>query len=222
MHRSSKKIIKILTRQVYLLSSLTKESKAYMKIKKILIFVSVGSAIAATGAFCVSMFNTDDVNYIPDYFISLFSSILGGLCTLIGVLLTLSYNKKFQINKDKPMIFVPGRFDFADALTIKCTCGSEPSVTIPNYTIVLKNSDKTAFTIEKIKVEDTEFKPQTISYIGKDELFCISFFCQKKVAFLQLFIQSMDERSYTYQILLKDNAVFLKGEKSHDDCNKNY
>lgn len=221
MHRSPKKIIKILTRQVYLLSSLTKESKAYMKIKKILIFVSVGTAIAATGAFCVSMFNTDDVNYIPDYFISLFSSILGGLCTLIGVLLTLSYNKNFQINKGKPIIFVPGRFDFADALTIKCTCDSEPSITIPNYKIVLKNSDKAAFTIEKIKVEDTEFKPQTISYIGKDELFCISFFCQKKVVLLQLFIQSMDDRPYMYQILLKDNVVFLKEEKCHDDCNKN-
>lgn len=148
------------------------------------------------------------------YFVSIFSAFIGGVCTLGGVMATLFVTHIIQKRKTrddcKPEVYVPGMYDSADAIQIRFTYDNEPQFNVPNYHLHLKNSDKAAFKIEKIIANDTLFIPKSISYIEKNNLFCVSLFHKEKVEQLMLYIKSQDNHTYCIKALLKDDDVLLE------------
>ena len=151
---------------------------------------------------------------INGYFISILSATLGGLCTLGGVVITLVVThiiqKRKTVKDNKPELFVPGKFDSTKIVKIQMTYENEAPFTISNYKVVLKNSDKAPLIIESILSENTIFVPKNVSYIEKDSLFDLAFYCNKKVNELFLTIRSLDDCKYKYKVLLDDGDVSLE------------
>lgn len=167
-------------------------------IVAVLIAIAMLSFIFSSVLLIVSLVQASSET--KGYFISIFSAIIGGICTLGGVLVTyfVDRNRLRQKMKTdtKPEIFVPGNYDFALATRIRMVDGKGTDDFVPNYHIVLKNSDKAPFVIEKMKADESSYLPTSVTYIEKDLLFYLSFYGEQRFKNVTLYIKSMGGYSY--------------------------
>lgn len=152
-----------------------------------------------------------------NYFVTIWSAVLGGLCTLVGVIITVTVdsavNKKKKKEDNKPELFVPGRYDSKEAIKVvmerKRVTGSPGSL----YEIVLKNSDKAPVLVERIVAKRMVYLPKTVFYIEKNNLFCLVFNSKQTIESFQLAVKSVDDCEYLYDIRVKNRDVWIEEVK---------
>lgn len=145
-------------------------------------------------------------------FITLSSAALGGLFTLIGVVITWSLSirseKKRNQEANRPEIYSPTKYDLAEAAQIKlCQDGEKPPI-ICNRLFYLKNSRKAPFRICGLRSSTGKmFRSKSKPFIEPDELFCLAFFCDEVVECFTLSIMSLDDVVYDFEIKLEEGAL---------------
>ena len=217
---SAKEIIVTVSKNLYNL----KRKKKYMKIvrfKNWLIPTLIAVALLAVGVglyFAIKRVSKDDVNGI----IAIYAGVSGGLCTLIGVIITILSNEKMDKEKlresFKPDFYMPSDCNRskADRYTIfKKGTSQRDNSPILNKNLYFKNTDKTPFEIKELKCDDDIFDCKSIC-IDKNCLFCISFnyFSPVKKG-IEILVISRDGNEYVFLVDEDKRNVFLKGDKEN-------
>lgn len=173
--------------------------------KNSIIIMIVASIISIALALGISRMFSENVR---DHFIALASALLGGMSTLLGVLLTVSFSLKNEernsIESSIPFFFVPERYDICDAIQIKMVSENDETNVVPNRKLYFKNSDKVAFRILTIKIEEQSFSSHTAAYIEKKDLFCLNFYHKTAFDHLTINVKSIDNNFYLYHVKLFD------------------
>jgi len=148
----------------------------------------------------------DNIN--GNYFVTIMASIIGGLITLTGVVVTILYNIKQNEERDKkiniPKIFVPIKFDICDATQMQMKC-SDQSKRVSNKHLYLKNSDCNYFSVASLQIRDKIFVPSMTSLIEKGELFCLSFYYKNTLEKATLELRSIDNNCYCYSLYFNND-----------------
>lgn len=148
-------------------------------------------------------------NFDNDIFLSIYSASVGGLASLLSVLLTFFIDglkkKKELMESMKPLFFFPTRYDIVDCCFYKIDYCN-----VCNYNIFLKNDGETGFYIESVTIDEN--KKETKYYIDSKQLFCLQFYSDKKI---QEFKIKTRNRNYHYDFIVRiiDNQVIYEGGK---------
>ena len=156
------------------------------------------------------------------YFVSIWSAVLGGFCTLAGVVITIivSFEDKKRKTKEdnKPELFAPGRYDAKEAVRVFMTDGGQ-NKTSANCRAFLKNSDKAPVIIESINVNGTVYLPKTVFYIEKENLFCIAFYLANYNGWIgekyRLIVRSVDNHKYLYTVTVKNRNTWIEEDEDN-------
>jgi len=149
--------------------------------------------------------------------ISGFCAIIGGVITLIGVRMTIKFekdkDKKTTKEANKPQLYAPLRYKLNEINEISVNNGCDNSP-IWQKKIVLKNSSKCSFKIIAIKVNEKDYNSNVNLCIEPDFLFGLCFNYNDKVQNITLKIESYDESFYDYFVLLENEKKVIKLEVS--------
>ena len=154
------------------------------------------------------------VRFVPfdyrNYLITLVSGLLGGIATLVGVIITIKSVRQADNEKDieskEPEFFAPIRIDICRAVYIKVKTSEDTSI-ISNNKFYLQNTDKTPFVVDSLVVGDKCFFPISMAYIDKNCLFCITYYLKDSAKEAILFLRSIDKKTYRYIININMNRV---------------
>ena len=156
-----------------------------------------------------------------DNIIAIYAGISGGVCTLIGVLLTIFSTKETEKQKSKesfiPYFFMPTNpnLALADKYRIyKRGEGESDGSPIIDVVLTFKNTDKTAFSIKELICDSVTYDGRKI-FIDKKRLFSLSFTYPWKVKNVFLIIDTLDGLSYKYVIDAKKFIVTFEGEQQN-------
>lgn len=185
-----------------------KEPYIYNKsIFDILCIVLITSIVVI--AIMLGMMNLFSVE-IRNHFVAITSGLIGGLATLLGVILTLKSNKKVDEAKEAenktPELYAPIRFDICNAIYIKVYPESGYDK-ISNNKFYLQNTDKTPFVVNSLEVNGNMYYPRSMSYIDKNKLFCVNYYSKSNVDKLCLHLESLDKKVYIYHIKIEKNRI---------------
>ena len=119
-----------------------------------------------------------EINWITDVVIPLASAIIGGMLTLLGVWLTLRYEKKErkseQIDKAKPIIInymvhtIENKLHIPKYLFLSGEDSGEEKITG-----VFKNTDNGILFFDYIETGTKKYYPQHSSAVDKNTVFCV-------------------------------------------------
>lgn len=168
--------------------------------------ICISVLILAAVLLVVGIARIFGISFYFEHFIALLAAFIGGAMTLFGVLLTIKsdekQNKQIIIEKNKPQLFIPIRFDIIDAVNIVITPDSDNKNCNKafNNKIYIKNSDKAPYVFEKLVINETEYKPKNGSYVEKGELLCLLFYAEKTFKEAFLHIKSSSNEKYVYKV----------------------
>ena len=169
------------------------------------------------------LYNSIFKEYEEDYrnsFVTIYSGVVGGFCTLYGVLLTLEKGRKVKAKDEKkkntPEFYQPARYDISKAQYFHYSLDEDNRFRISNNHIYLQNTNKIEFIINKITIV-SEGKTYAFTgekhYIDTGKLFCICFYCVKRIEKVKIEIISLDKNIYLYDLdLIQKTCVKEDGE----------
>lgn len=160
----------------------------------------------------------EDVNGI----IAIYAGVSGGLCTLIGVMLTIFSSEKLEKEKTKesfkPDFYMPSDCNRskADRYTVfKKGTSQKDNSPILNKNLYFKNTDKAPFEIKELKCDDDTFDCKSIC-IDKNRLLCISFnYVAPIKKGVEIIVVARDGNEYTFLVDEDKHNVSLKGDKDN-------
>lgn len=153
-------------------------------------------------------------------FATIYAGISGGLCTLIGVALTILTgiaNKKAEtINNHIPEFYMPQRYDVDETSFFRFVLEDNDSKKIPNRRYYFQNTDKTGFIIDSIKVRFSDGSFSHCSkiikqYIDSGKPFCITFYSEKDITKIKIYLTSVCRVSYTFDAEVVEKKVEREG-----------
>lgn len=137
-------------------------------------------------------------------------AIIGGALTLIGVKMTLSFekdkDKKNTKEANKPQLYAPLRYKLNEINFVSVNDDKHSSPII-NRNIILKNSSKCTFKIIGIKVNTDTFNSNLNIFIEKKSLFGLCFNYSYPVNTILLKIESNDGLLYECSMNLDNNKI---------------
>lgn len=133
-------------------------------------------------------------------------SFIGGLLTVVGVWLTIKYEKKKdlenQIFNNKPVFYrldPMQNYDYKSAKDYYFNCdASDGSIKIFG---ILQNTDKSYFFLDYILINGIKHNPKYGNSVGKDDVICLNIYTQEKLNDVQnisLIVQDVFENKYEY------------------------
>lgn len=180
----------------------------------------LGTIVVATVFFLlgVLLYFWLDKHYQSDKneIIAIYAAVVGGLCTLFGVILTIIFTasdraKDFKYNH-MPQFYVPNQFDIALANRVYVANTKLVGEEIPNCIYYFQNTDKVEFVIDSVLCNSDllECNPH---FINKSELFCISFVYKDAVNSLSLNVEGLDGVKYVCKIDLNKRCVLIEEDR---------
>ena len=148
---------------------------------------------------------------------TIYATIAGGLCTMIGVILTISYeygkDRRLKTENNKPEIFIPAIYDIAKADRIRLFNKDESkkdSDKMPNNNVYFQNSEKVDFRLMEVETENGCFCANSF-FVEKNELICLSFYTEKKEnQIIKLHINALDNTSYVISLNLNNHTITIE------------
>ena len=148
--------------------------------------------------------------------IVIYSSVVGGLCTLFGVILTIvsssSIHAKDHKYSHEPRFFMPSAFDIGKANRINAYNETGDISAIPNHIFYFQNTDKVEFKLVAICYNNARYKCNPY-FVNKNELFSICFHCKGKTNNLYLNIEGLDGTSYIGKVDLAKKYIIVEENK---------
>ena len=152
-------------------------------------------------------------------FVVIYSSITGGFCTLLGVVMTLHSEDAFSINKqiekNKPEFYMPNdSFNFYGSekfyLLQVGQKKKSKKTPLPDIRLRFKNTDKAAFKIGRVFCDDLKYNGRDI-FIEKNKYFSITLDLSKKKTVKKMVITviALDNYYYPYEIDEKNKTVTI-------------
>ena len=150
------------------------------------------------------------------------STLVGGLFTLVGVLVDKNIEKKRAqdelIKSNIPEIFVPIRYDYSQAIHIGLDSLNKKDdlnkQSIRNKKIVIKNSSKSSFDITKVMINNDQFVSNLEKiHICENDLFIFHFNYSFIINQIILNVESIDGTKYDCIISYmtgKPNSISIK------------
>lgn len=193
-------------------------------IGALIFFVFVFLAIFSSLKYAEVFFKDEKTQ---NFFITILSAVLGGVCTLVGVFITIGvdliYRKRKAKEDGKPELFVPIKYDSAKAITIRMVSGLEQGDELPNIVRYLKNSSKAPFRVDSVYIQkdrkdSIKFAPQSSVFVEKGNLLCLSLLYKGDVSEFDLCIESTDESKtkYFYTVILNGEHTEIRESENKD------
>lgn len=154
----------------------------------------------------------DNDSQYANWYIAAGSAMLGGLCTLFGVLITVKaqhWNDQEKMKLAyKPEIFSPDQIVLDPAIKI-CFVPNNTAEGSIVYTrsVIIKNTSKCPFRISRLTMNETDYFPVGNSFIDIGALFCMRFNTNEKQSKILMELQSLDDHLYRYEIMIDDCQI---------------
>jgi|GEM_PF-7120258 len=153
------------------------------------------------------------------FLVTFLASLFGGLCTLIGVTLTIRFEEssreKAFVESCKPEFFAPIQYDLAKGISCRFLSIQEPEDVVSNKMICLQNSDKTSFYVDCILCRGKRFEPVAPIYVEKGRLLLIHLYNKDSLCDAVLYTRGMDERPYCFRLVFVGEELIGFEEVEH-------
>lgn len=112
-------------------------------------------------------------------------SIIGGICTVLGVYLTIRYEKNKEksefINNNKPLFYrldPMQKYDYKSAITYIIGANNDYIFKIQG---IFKNTEKALIVLKYILLNNKKYYPVNGNVIDKDKIFYLDIFIDEKI-----------------------------------------
>ena len=146
----------------------------------------------------------------------IYSAVVGGLCTLFGVILTIIFTVSDRAKDFKyshmPQFYIPNQFDIAKANRVFVINSKLIGEEIPNCIFYFQNTDKVEFIINSVLCKG-ELLACNPHFINKNELFCVGFVFKDAINSLVLNTEGLDGVKYGCKVDLNKRCVIIEEDK---------
>lgn len=155
----------------------------------------------------------DCYNIFVDIVIPLVSAFIGGLVTLIGIIITINHERKCrkedEIKLYKPFFVSLTAYDEKTKRSLPSVC-FESGIDNGMYRLIdgyIENLDISHFTIEKVVIGNISYYPTSNAVVEKNSVLSIQVYGDKKVIeSATLHIYDVLENKYIYDMIFEEEA----------------